>query len=372
MDRAKKRKSSAHPSLSSITTCSADGYQSQSQNDWDSTSPIVPSGGTSTQQQKGSSFSNISGQRRHNLDSFDRPENDSMALWDEPSSHQQQHRKPSTSMFLDTITDELASPAFDPLIANFDDIDFSDIDDGHFEAIATPLDLTFARLSNSESPQASIPQHQHQQTQQLLDNTSSSTSSPSYQDSTRSQSTGTPSSTNGDVNFWTTQLEELSQKPHKSPIPLDETLHHSSQLLPRVSEALRALSSTDSVSSTATQLILILVCLTQAISLFEQCIPSIIGGDSGANGSSSTLSLHLGAYQVDREVQQALQMHVVGRELSSILQVSKVIKQMLLQSDWSGVSRRTHGLLLEDLQVRTKTLVYQMKQKGISGRRLGL
>ena len=52
--------------------------------------------------------------------------------------------------------------------------------------------------------------------------------------------------------------------------------------------------------------------------------------------------------------------------------VPKIIKQTLLQPDWNSISKRTHDLLLEDLQVRTKTLMYQIKQKWSSARRLAL
>ncbi|KAF3767986.1 hypothetical protein M406DRAFT_355802 [Cryphonectria parasitica EP155] len=55
-------------------------------------------------------------------------------------------------------------------------------------------------------------------------------------------------------------------------------------------------------------------------------------------------------------------MHVVSKELSSMLQVSKLIKQTLRRPEWGNISKRTHDLLLEDLRVRTVTLVYQMKQ----------
>lgn len=89
----------------------------------------------------------------------------------------------------------------------------------------------------------------------------------------------------------------------------------------------------------------------------------MVCGLDAVGGSSNTLFLRLGAYQVDREAQQALQMHVVERELSAILQISMLIKQTLLQPEWDGSSSRTHGLLVEDLQVRTRAGAYQIKQK---------
>ncbi|KAI1643798.1 uncharacterized protein F4817DRAFT_244263 [Daldinia loculata] len=379
VDRAnRRRKSSVAKAMGSyITSPGGSHHQQQQPHDWNSSNSLSSGVGDAEQQieQNGLQFPGSSVERNYSLHHHNRPASDSMSISDEPTG-QQQRKHSATSMLLDNIGDDLQSPGFDPLISNFEDIDFSDIDDNHFEVIGTPLDLTFPRLISPQSPRASPSRQQQQQQQQQqqlhttqLFGTSSSTTTSSYQGPGSGQTPGTPHSSGGDVNYWTTQLEELSRRPHKSPMPLDEVLHQSSQLLPRVTEALRALPLADPLSST--HMILILVCLTQVITFFEQCMPSIICG-LASTGSSGDLSLHLGAYQVDREVQQALQMHVVGKELSTVLQVSKLIKQTLLQPDWNNVSKRTHDLLLEDLQVRTKTLMYQMKQKWSSARRLAL
>ncbi|RYP52220.1 hypothetical protein DL768_002539 [Monosporascus sp. mg162] len=289
------------------------------------------------------------------------------------SSELQDNQQQEFKSLLDNTGSELDSLGFDLLISASDDIDFSDMDDGHFEVGECPPDLAFPRLavaqSSRSSPTASQKHIQPQQQQSQLQfqstqlfNTPSSSTSQSYQDSNcgLSQTAGTASSPTDGVRYWITQLEELSCTLQKSPIPLDGILHHSSQLLPRIREALRSLHSAD-VSSSATSLILILVCLTQTATLFEHCVPSVLAGRSTAG--SSDLSLRLGEFQVDRKAQQALQMHIVSKELSNMLQVSKLIRQTLLRPEWRSFSKRTHDLLLKDLQVRTVTLVYQMKQK---------
>ncbi|KAI1468201.1 uncharacterized protein F4812DRAFT_358266 [Daldinia caldariorum] len=375
-DRAnRRRKSSVPKSMSSYINSPISSHQQQQQHDWNSSTSLSSGLGDSEQQieQNEPQFTTSSVEGNYSVHHQNRSASDSMSISHGPTS---QRKHSTTSMLLDNISDDLQSPGFDPLISNFEDIDFSDIDDNHFEVIGTSLDLTFPRFVTPPSPRVSPTQQQQQQQQQQLHATqlfgtssSTTTSASSYQGPGSGQTPSTPYSSGGDVNYWTAQLDELSRRPHKSPMPLDEVLHQSSQFLPRVTEALRTLPSADPLPST--HMILILVCLTQVITFFEQCMPSVICG-LATGGSSGDLSLHLGAYQVDREVQQALQMHIVGRELSSVLQVSKLIKQTLLQPDWNNIPKRTHDLLLEDLQVRTKTLMYQIKQKWSSARRLAL
>ncbi|KAI1410586.1 hypothetical protein F5Y13DRAFT_202061 [Hypoxylon sp. FL1857] len=307
--------------------------------------------------------------------SSDLPVDDSMDIWDDTTDPSQQQQQQQFKSLLDNTGSRLDSLDFDPLISTFDDIDFSDMDDGDFEVGECPLDLAFPRLADGQSLRSPLrtsqnhiqPQHQQPQPQPQLQttqlfNTLSSSTSLSYQDSNcgLGQTADTPSSPPDDVRHWTTQLEELYRTLQKSPVPLDGMLHHSSQLLPRIREALRSLHSAD-VSSSATSLILILACLSQAVTLFEQCVPSVLSARS-ATGSGD-LSLRLGEFQVDRKAQQALQMHIVSKEVLSMLYVSKLIRQILLRPEWSNISKRTHDLLLEDLQGRTVTLVYQMKQR---------
>ncbi|KAI1758257.1 hypothetical protein F4782DRAFT_477156 [Xylaria castorea] len=343
--------------------------QQRQHHDWDSASPFESIDSSELQDDQQHAPPSTASRGRESLDL---PVDDSMSIWDEPNGPSQQQQQ--FKSLLDSTGSELDSLGLNPLTSTLEDIDFSDMDDGHFEAGECPLDLAFPRLAVAQSSRSSSiasqkhiqPQQQQSQLQlqmtQLFNTSSSSSTSQNYQDSNceLNQRTGTPSSSTDSIRYWTTQLEKLSRTLQKPPIPLDGMLHHSSQLLPRIREALQSPYSSDT-SSSAARLILILVCLTQIVTLFEQCVPSVLAGRSIAG--SSDLSLRLGEFQVDRKAQQALQMHIVGKELSSMMQLSKMIRQTLLRPGWCNISKRTHDLLLEDLQIRTVTLVYQMKQK---------
>ncbi|KAH8193950.1 hypothetical protein TruAng_011887 [Truncatella angustata] len=371
----KGRKSSVHMTSTPFMSNDAAGHHSLRQHDSDSSTDHF------------SGISNAEGQlRRQNDPPLSDPSmnegcaslhhhnegaSELMSIWNESTTRQYPTSSPLA--LLDSMSNEVRSPGFDPLISDFDDIDFSYIDDSQFETDRTSEDLSLPQLVSSQHSRASLSRHQPGQPQQISTtqflSTSNSSRTSSYQSSNSSQA-NTPQPLGADLSFWTAQLEEISHRTHNSPIPLDEMLHHSSRLLPRVNEALRAFPPADS-SPFPTHIMLILICLTQTIALFEQCIPSVICG-SNKTGPSGDLPLHLGAFQVDREVQQALQMHVVGKELATILKMTNIIKQMLLRPEWNGICKHTHRLLLEDLQARTKTLVHQMKQKWISARRFAL
>lgn len=157
---------------------------------------------------------------------------------------------------------------------------------------------------------------------------------------------------------WTVALENLSRASSSSPIALDELFHHSSVLLPRATEAL---SSLPSDPSSMTPFILILLCLTQTIVLFEQCIPTAIS--SLQSCGPQDISLRLGAFQVDREAQQALQRHIIGKELSRILNVCKLMQQALRQPSIASLPKRTHTVLLDDLHLRIKALASLVMKK---------
>ena len=289
------------------------------------------------------------------------------------SQQRQHHDWDSLNPFeiRDNTGSELDRLMFDPHISTSDDIDFSSINDLHFEVEDDSLDLAFPRLVATQTPLFSpITSQTHieppqQRSQPRLEitkssSTSSSTTSQGFEDSNGglSQASSMPSPSPDVVHYWTAQLEELCQTLQKSPVPLDGMLRISSQLLPHTSEVLRSLHSAH-VPSFATSLLLILVCLAQAVTLFEQCVPSVLSDRPTAG--SSDLSLRLGEFQVDRKAQQMLQIHIVSKELSSMLQVFKLIRQTLSRPEWCNASKRTHNMLLEDLQVRIETLLYQIK-----------
>ncbi|KAI0817159.1 hypothetical protein GGR55DRAFT_619256 [Xylaria sp. FL0064] len=367
----KQRRSNLHKAFDSFAAAAPDPALQRQNHDWDRVSP-------STFESVGTG--ELLGDQQYALtrtmsrgENIDLPANDSMSKWDNYNGPpQQQNRQHQVKSVIDTTGSELDSLCFDPFVPTFDEIDFSDIDDGHFELIESSLDLAFPQLnvaqSSGTSPTTSQkdvevqPQRQLQKTQLSSVSTSSTPQNSQHSCSEpRQASAMADSSVDCGVQFWTAQFETLSQTLQTPPILLDRMLHHSSQLLPRVREALPSLHSAKASSFTTT-LILILVCLAQSITLFEQCVPSMLAECSMTNGSNS-LSLRLGAFQVDRRAQQALQMHIVSQELSSMLQVLKIIRQMLVRSEWNSTSKRTHSLLLEDMRARTVRLVYQMKQR---------
>ncbi|TVY43219.1 putative beta-glucosidase I [Lachnellula subtilissima] len=317
----KRPKPSPHMALDVF---SAESYMQQRQShDWDFTNPFERA--NSSELQDDQPPSTASGDR----ESLDLLADDSIGIWNVPTGQQQQRQQQSFKSLSANTGSELDSLGLDPLITTFDNIDFSDVNDGHFEVEESPLDLPFLRpaaaqssRSSSTTPQKHSQPRQQQPQLQLqtthLPSTPSSSTPQSYQDSNCgfSQTTGTPGSAKYGNQYWTTQLEGLSRTLQKSPVPLDGTLHHSSQLLPRIGEALRSLNPAD-ISSSATNLILILVCLTQLVTLLELCIPPVLAGPSAAD--SSDLSLRLGEFQVDRKAQQALQVHILSVPRTLIL-----------------------------------------------------
>jgi hypothetical protein len=161
-----------------------------------------------------------------------------------------------------------------------------------------------------------------------------------------------------DIHSWTHLLGKLSQSGNTSLVALDELLQHSSTLLPR---PIRALQSFPCGPSCMTPLLMMLICVTQSIALFEQCIPSVTRGL--ASNRSRDITVRLGAYQVDTQAEQALQKHLVTKELSRIHHKGTLARQLLQQPGLKNVSKRTHFLLLDDLQARAKSVVYLVKEK---------
>lgn len=276
---------------------------------------------------------------------LDRLAANSINVWEECRSLRQQDSDQAVH------SRESSRPAYSSLIADLDDMDFEGIHGPLLDG-DSPLDVDFPQLVRSPSSQ---PPAQHQRRSQASTDTRPST--PSRADSTGGKRVDETNSM-PDVNSWTHLLGKLSRSGQSTPVALDELLHHSSALVPRATQALQSIPSDPSCM---TSLLMILLCVTQTIALFEQCIPSVIRGL--ASSGSKDISLRLGAYQVDREAQQALQRHIVTKELSRIHHVAKLAKQALQQPGLAGVSKRTHSLLLDDLQARVKSLAYLVKEK---------
>lgn len=381
---SKRRKSSVHTGPESpIGTQSGLFHRQRHPSNSSPGHPFIVVGGTALRNEPAISSSTA----QTGADAFeDRNQfvNDAMGVWTQPAGEQDQDVSPST--LLDNISIELPSLGFDALLSNFEDSDFRYIDDSQFDLIETPSDLTYAQAPVFDHPSPQIPAFQqlehHQPRQdayskQAYQSPLSSTPTPNEptSDSGGQVISKEPSCSTSDVSFWAAQLEELSRRPQTSPIPLDEMLHHSSQLFPRVAEALQKTPPPADEPPSSTNLILILVCLTQTVDLFERCVPPLLSSAAGAAGTPNDLSLRLGAYQVDRKVQQALQVHVVAGELSKVLGLCGLVRRALSRPGWPAAAAglgRAHSLLLEDLQARTRALAYQMKQKWVSARRHAL
>ncbi|KAJ4288098.1 hypothetical protein N0V90_012115 [Kalmusia sp. IMI 367209] len=311
LDPSQRRRKSTAKSLSNLAIRPDPSHGEFDEFDWTSTSSMS----TSTNQTDPFSISMAS------------PELEK--LWDE-----------SRSLHTDAnFMDMAREPSRNGSATTVSDMDFEDID----ALLDSPLDAEFPQIIHAPSPQARIQQQ--------------APSQPSYPQSIIEKQVDVMHSASN-IASWTTALEKLSRASTTSTIALDELLHNSSLLLPQVTEALRMLPSDP---SSMTSLLLILLCLTQTMALFEQCIPSVIRGLVACGPQD--ISLRLGAFQVDREAQQALQKHVINKELSRILQASKQVKQALQQPILASMPKRTHTLLIDDLHLRIKALVQVVKEK---------
>ncbi|KAI0546149.1 hypothetical protein F4679DRAFT_421568 [Xylaria curta] len=375
---SKRRKSTLHKALD-LSAAAGGQRQQQKPHDWDSVSLFDSIDGNEPSSHQQVSAPTLLG----GMESSEAPIDDPMTLWDRLGGHPQQQLRQQEAQnnqhvksALELTSGDLDNLGFDPFASTFDDIDISDMGDGDLELGESSLNLTFPQttvtptsvfITTSSPTHLQSQRHKSQappQSMQGLRIASSSSASRRSHDSDSELKTTSdaPNSLADGIRYWSTQLEALFHAVQRSPIPLDGTLHRSSQLLPRIRETLQSLQSADALTFPAV-LVLILVCLAQMITLYEQCVPSVLAGSLSAGSGSCDLSLLLGDFQVDRKAQQALQIHIVNKELLEILQVLRIIRQTLLRPEWHSTSKRTHDLLLDDVRVRTVTLVYQMKHK---------
>jgi hypothetical protein len=229
------------------------------------------------------------------------------------------------------------------IIQDLDDIDFDDIQSTLLEDDAL-LDMNFPQLLPSPPPQLQIPQQLHNHP---TSETSASTTSLS---GVPDKAEPAPSL----IQTWSSLLEQLSRTSSPSHVPLDTLLHTTSTLLPQATHTLTSLSADQCC---LTPLILIILCLSQVVSLFEQCRVETSGGPS-------SLSLRLGDFQIDREVQAALQRHVVAKELVRMLHVVQTIRQLLKNPTLAGAEKKAHGVVADDLVRRIRALGALLAEKG--------
>lgn len=160
-----------------------------------------------------------------------------------------------------------------------------------------------------------------------------------------------------DMASWVKHISDLNEKLSQSPLPLDEVLSANAHLLQSIPSALQWLPSDGSHLSTV---LIILICLTQILTLFEQCIHS--SSAKAPSQDKAGLTLQLGAFKVDMESQHGLQMHIVCKELMRVLEVGKSVRAALQRPQGGlGSQSRTYVALIEDVQRRVRVLVYFVK-----------
>ncbi|KAF1949856.1 hypothetical protein CC80DRAFT_497199 [Byssothecium circinans] len=315
MDGVQKRRKSSAPKPP-ISTTSTASHGDIEEFDWTSTS----SASTSTHQTDPFSNAVVNSE-------LERLANGSTELWD--GSRSLQHHDLGGS-----------------LIRDLDDMDFEDMQPTLLDTDFA-LNIPFPPLIHSPFTRPSTQQkHQALHSGDTASSTARSSKVPDAQVLTSAT----------DLHTWTTLLEQLSRPPDPSPMPLDTLLHTTSTLLPR---ALRTLHALPPEPARLTPLLLILLCLRQAIALFEQCSPS----------GTADLVLRLGAFQVDGEVQEALQKHIVGKELARMLHVTKVARKVLQLPGVGGVEaeQTAHGVVVDELLGRVKALGRVVWEKGVPG-----
>ncbi|KAF2756232.1 hypothetical protein EJ05DRAFT_540002 [Pseudovirgaria hyperparasitica] len=170
----------------------------------------------------------------------------------------------------------------------------------------------------------------------------------------------TPTTT-PEVGSWIQRVESLSNKSTTKGPPLDELLRLSQALLPSMSNVLKCHNVFSNPIST---LLLVIVCLSQTLTLFERS--SHASEQDTQTKERPSVLLHLGGFQVDSEAQKMLQTHVMNKELSKMMEivgeVNKVVRDLGLAED--EALSNTHELLLDDIRVRIETLVCSLKEAG--------
>lgn len=277
------------------------------------------------------------------LADFNKLPTDANMPWDEPGILRQHH--------FDFMNDNggTEDPDFGSLVMDLDEIEFGSTHDASLE---TGSSLENRAPHSTRSSSQRLSRQPNQRPTSRMDIYSSSSGRSSHV----TRSVFPVGHSVLDIVSWATMLEELSLS-RKTSVALDDLLSKCSTLLPQVSHALRSLPPDPSCM---TPVVLILLCLTQAVALFEDCIPSVIRGIS-VDGSDA-IAVHIGGYEVDRDAQQVLQRHIINKEVCKILHASKLVKQALHQPWLASVSQRAHGLLVEDLQVRVRNLLQMVKE----------
>jgi hypothetical protein len=150
----------------------------------------------------------------------------------------------------------------------------------------------------------------------------------------------------------TIYIHDLSQKLSESPLALDEVLGASTFYLQSIDATISKLPDDPSRMSI---LLMIIICLTQILALFEECIcPSTTTLQFDATTGPT---LRLGNYQVDPDSQRRFRVHIVREHLVRLFNVAKnVLCALQQQSAVAGSQTQTYLTLVAGLQGRIKLL----------------
>jgi hypothetical protein len=172
--------------------------------------------------------------------------------------------------------------------------------------------------------------------------------------STESLSISSSTTNSRSTTDMATQIHELSQKLSRSPLALDEVLNVNASYLQSIHSDVSKLPTDPSRMST---ILMIIICLTQVLALFEACIsPSTVKALFDiANGPT----LLLGSFQVDLESQRQMRIQIVQKELMKVFDVARGLMRALQQHPIAvGPQNQTYFTLMVDVQKRVRLLAH--------------
>ena len=178
----------------------------------------------------------------------------------------------------------------------------------------------------------------------------SSSGSTSMESTTLTSSTTKSQSTE----ILTTNIHDLSQKLSQSPLALDEVLSISTSYLQSIDSDIATLPADPSRMATV---LMIIICLTQVLALFEECIsPSTA---KTLFDITSGPALLLGSFQVDLESQRQIRIHIVREALMRVFNVARDLLRALQQRPAAaGPQNQTYLTLVADVQRRVRFLAH--------------
>ncbi|PVI00655.1 hypothetical protein DM02DRAFT_671864 [Periconia macrospinosa] len=190
---------------------------------------------------------------------------------------------------------------------------------------------------------------------------------PSHSQSSRHSSTSfmskeSPVSSSSTSNYGsttelTTRIHELSQKLSQSPLALDEILSANAFYLQIIESNIINIPTDPSRMSI---ILMMIICLTQVLTLFEECIKP--GAEKTIFDMENGPILLLGSFQVDLESQRQIRIKIVQKELKRIFSVAGGLTRVLQQHPIAvGLQDHTYRTLLADIQKRVQFLVQIVK-----------